>query len=76
MTLRGFAVRDELVAGFAAALAGEHLALRLQAVGLGVNAVVPVVTQRFADFLNLAIRVVVTWRVNHHALHNRPRNAM
>ena len=56
VTLRGFAVRDELVAGFAAALAGEHLALRLQAVGLGVNAVVPVVTQRFADFLNLAIR--------------------
>ena len=56
MTLRRFTVRDELVAGFAAALAGEHLALRLQAVGLGVNAVVPVVTQRFADFLNLAIR--------------------
>ena len=56
VTLHRFAVRDELVAGFAAALAGEYHALRLQAVGLGVNAVVPVVTQRFADFLNLAIR--------------------
>ena len=58
MALRLFAVRDEFIAGFAAPLAGEYFALRLQTVRLHVNAVVPVVIQRFTNFLNLAVHSI------------------